>query len=87
MEKRRPWVSELILKRGTGESGIFIVERFFRHGRVRLFVWLAVAMTVAPLALLALHTVLQRRAILRGVAQQRAREARMRAAQAQQEAA
>ncbi|MBZ3672228.1 heme exporter protein CcmD [Salmonella enterica subsp. enterica serovar Senftenberg] len=50
------------------------------------FVWLAVAMTVAPLALLALHTVLQRRAILRGVAQ-RAREARMRAAQAQQEAA
>ncbi|SUH12510.1 heme exporter protein C [Salmonella enterica subsp. enterica] len=30
MEKRRPWVSELILKRGTGESGIFIVERFFR---------------------------------------------------------
>ncbi|OSJ41764.1 hypothetical protein K793_23158, partial [Salmonella enterica subsp. enterica serovar Newport str. SHSN003] len=31
--------------------------------------------------------VLQRRAILRGVAQQRAREARMRAAQAQQEAA
>ncbi|KNN46755.1 cytochrome C biogenesis protein CcmD, partial [Salmonella enterica subsp. enterica serovar Saintpaul] len=42
---------------------------------------------LAPLALLALHTVLQRRAILRGVAQQRAREARMRAAQAQQEAA
>ncbi|WP_394158822.1 hypothetical protein [Salmonella enterica] len=35
-------------------------------------------MTVAPLALLALHTVLP---------QQRAREARMRAAQAQQEAA
>ncbi|SUG82554.1 heme exporter protein C, cytochrome c-type biogenesis protein [Salmonella enterica subsp. enterica] len=35
-------------------------------------------MTVAPLVLLALHTVLQRRAILRGVAQQRAREARMR---------
>ncbi|EAB9356388.1 heme exporter protein CcmD, partial [Salmonella enterica subsp. enterica serovar Derby] len=37
--------------------------------------------------LLALHTVLQRRAILRGVALQRAREARMRTAQAQQEAA
>ncbi len=32
MEKRRPWVSELILKRGTGESGIFIVERFFAMG-------------------------------------------------------
>lgn len=53
-------------------------------GGYAFFVWLAVAMTVA---LLALHTVLQRRAILRGVAQQRAREARMRAAQAQQEAA
>nr|WP_269836323.1 heme exporter protein CcmD [Salmonella enterica] len=39
-------------------------------GGYAFFVWLAVAMTVAPLALLALHTVLQRRAILRGVAQQ-----------------
>ncbi|EFS0020586.1 heme exporter protein CcmD [Salmonella enterica] len=57
---------------------------FFAMGGYAFFVWLAVAMTVAPLALLALHTVLQRRAILRGVAQQRAR---MRAAQAQQEAA
>ncbi|EDQ3527604.1 heme exporter protein CcmD [Salmonella enterica subsp. enterica serovar Norwich] len=56
---------------------------FFAMGGYAFFVWLAVAMTVAPLALLALHTVLQRRAILRGVA----REARMRAAQAQQEAA
>ncbi|ECX5391836.1 heme exporter protein CcmD [Salmonella enterica] len=55
---------------------------FFAMGEYAFFVWLAVAMTVAPLAL---HTVLQRRAILRGVAQQRAREARMRAAQAQQE--
>ncbi|QUI97857.1 heme exporter protein CcmD [Salmonella enterica subsp. enterica serovar Weltevreden] len=42
-------------------------------------------MTVAPLALLALHTVLQRRAILRARVV-RAREARC-AAQAQQEAA
>ncbi|EDQ6026664.1 heme exporter protein CcmD [Salmonella enterica subsp. enterica serovar Vom] len=57
---------------------------FFAMGGYAFFVWLAVAMTVAPLAL---HTVLQRRAILRGVAQQQAREARMRAAQAQQEAA
>ncbi|EBW9546981.1 heme exporter protein CcmD [Salmonella enterica subsp. enterica serovar Mississippi] len=56
---------------------------FFAMGGYAFFVWLAVAMTVAPLVL---HTVLQRRAILRGVAQQRAREARMRAAQAQQEA-
>ncbi|EIT8809884.1 heme exporter protein CcmD [Salmonella enterica] len=63
---------------------------FFAMGGYAFFVWLAVAMTVAPLVplvLLALHTVLQRRAILRGVAQQQAREARMRAAQAQQEAA
>ncbi|EFR7659389.1 heme exporter protein CcmD [Salmonella enterica] len=45
---------------------------FFAMGGYAFFVWLAVAMTVAPLALLA---------------QQRAREARMRAAQAQQEAA
>ncbi|EAZ4407914.1 heme exporter protein CcmD [Salmonella enterica] len=59
---------------------------FFAMGGYAFFVWLAVA-PLAPLALLALHTVLQRRAILRGVAQQRAREARMRAAQAQQEAA
>lgn len=57
---------------------------FFAMGGYAFFVWLAVAITVAPLAL---HTVLQRRAILRGVAQQQAREARMRAAQAQQEAA
>lgn len=55
-------------------------------GGYAFFVWLAVA-PLALLALLALHTVLQRRAILRGVVQQQAREARMRAAQAQQEAA
>lgn len=41
-------------------------------GGYAFYVWLAVAMTVAPLAALALHTVLQRRAILRGVAQQEA---------------
>ncbi|WP_183044638.1 heme exporter protein CcmD, partial [Salmonella enterica] len=33
---------------------------FFAMGGYAFFVWLAVAMTVAPLALLALHTVLQR---------------------------
>ncbi|ECG8590461.1 heme exporter protein CcmD [Salmonella enterica subsp. salamae] len=60
---------------------------FFAMGGYALYVWLAVAMTVVPLAALALHTVLQRRAILRGVAQQHAREARRRAAQAPQEAA
>lgn len=45
-------------------------------GGYAFFVWLAVAMTVAPLALLALHTVLQRRAILRGVAWRSSRRAR-----------
>lgn len=58
----------------------------FRNGRLRLFVWLAVVMTVIPLVVLVVHSVMQHRAILRGVAQQRAREARLRAAQ-QQEAA
>lgn len=56
-------------------------------GGYAFFVWLAVAMTLVPLAALVLHTFFQHRAILRGVAQQRAREARMRAAQAQREAA
>lgn len=45
-------------------------------GGYAFFVWLAVAMTVAPLALLALHTVLQRRAILRGVPHRRNRRPR-----------
>ncbi|EHS7243385.1 heme exporter protein CcmD [Salmonella enterica] len=54
---------------------------FFAMGGYAFYVWLAVAMTVVPLAALALHTVLQRRAILRDVACSRAREARMRAAQ------
>lgn len=58
----------------------------FRNGRLRLFVWLAVVMTVIPLVVLVVHSVMQHRAILRGVAQQRAREARLRVAQ-QQEAA
>ncbi len=43
-------------------------------GGYAFFVWLAVAMTVA-LALLALHTVLQRRAILRGAAGARGADA------------
>ncbi|MCR5946101.1 heme exporter protein CcmD [Salmonella enterica subsp. houtenae] len=54
---------------------------FFAMGGYAFYVWLAVAMTVVPLAALALHTVLQRRTILRDVARARAREARMRAAQ------
>ena len=61
-------------------------NEFFAMGGYAFFVWLAVAMTVIPLAVLVVHSVMQHRAILRGVAQQRAREARLRAAQ-QQEAA
>jgi heme exporter protein D len=59
-------------------------NEFFAMGGYAFFVWLAVVMTVIPLVVL--HSVMQHRAILRGVAQQRAREARLRAAQ-QQEAA
>ncbi|MCX8977094.1 heme exporter protein CcmD [Citrobacter portucalensis] len=60
---------------------------FFAMGGYALYVWLAVAMSVIPLVVLVLHSALQHRAILRGVAQQRAREARMRAVQVQREAA
>lgn len=88
MEKRPPVGERTDTEKGAPVSPAFSSwSDFFAMGGYAFFVWLAVAMTVAPLALLALHTVLQRRAILRGVAQQRAREARMRAAQAQQEAA
>ena len=60
---------------------------FFAMGGYALYVWLAVAMSVIPLVVLVVHSTLQHRAILHGVAQQRAREARMRAAQVQREAA
>ena len=60
---------------------------FFAMGGYALYVWLAVAMSVIPLVVLVVHSTLRHRAILRGVAQQRAREARMRAAQVQREAA
>ncbi|MDN8599459.1 heme exporter protein CcmD [Citrobacter sp. S2-9] len=60
---------------------------FFAMGGYAFYVWLAVVMTLIPLVALVLHTALQHRAILRGVAQQNAREARMRAVQTQQEAA
>ncbi len=55
-------------------------------GGYAFYVWLAVAMTVVPVAILVAQSAMRHRAILRHVAQQRAREARMRAAQAQQEA-
>ncbi|MGL4428944.1 MAG: heme exporter protein CcmD [Silvania sp.] len=61
-------------------------SEFFAMGGYAFYVWLAVAMTVIPLAILVAHTALQHRAILRGIAQQCARESRMRAAQAQEAA-
>ncbi|WP_436856558.1 heme exporter protein CcmD [Citrobacter tructae] len=62
-------------------------SEFFAMGGYAFYVWLAVAMSVIPMAVLVIHTATRHRAILRDVAQQRAREARMQAAQAQQEAA
>ncbi|NBA69786.1 heme exporter protein CcmD, partial [Salmonella enterica subsp. arizonae serovar 41:z4,z23:-] len=59
---------------------------FFAMGGYAFYVWLAVAMTVVPVAILVVQSAMQHRAILRHVARIRAREARMRAAQAQQEA-
>ena len=56
-------------------------------GGYAVYVWLAVVMSVIPLTVLVLHSARQHRTILRGVAQQSAREARRRAAQEQQEAA
>lgn len=64
----------------------FASRNEFSQWAVTPFVWLAVVMTVIPLVVLVVHSVMQHRAILRGVAQQLAREARLRAAQ-QQEAA
>lgn len=59
-------------------------NEFFAMGGYAFFVWLAVVMTVIPLVVLVVHSVMQHRAILRSVAQQRAREARLRAAQQQE---
>lgn len=57
---------------------------FFAMGGYAFYVWLAVAMTLIPLAIVVMHTAMQHRAILRGIAQQRVRESRLRAAQARE---
>lgn len=49
------------------------------HGYA-FYVWLAVALTVLPLAALVAHSATLHRVILRDIARQRAREARRRAA-------
>lgn len=53
---------------------------FFAMGGYAFYVWLAVAFTVVPLALLAAYTRWQRRALLADVRQQQARERRIKAA-------
>lgn len=58
---------------------------FFAMGGYAFYVWLAVAVTVIPMAILVVQSSMQHRTILRDIAQQRARETRMRAAQVQQE--
>ena len=54
---------------------------FLAMGGYAFYVWLAAALTVIPLMALVAHSVIQHRIILRGIVQQRAREARMRAVQ------
>ncbi len=49
-------------------------------GGYAFYVWLAVALTVLPLAALVAHSATLHRVILRDIARQRAREARRRAA-------
>lgn len=60
-------------------------SEFFAMGGYAFYVWLAVAMSIIPLVVLVIHTVTQHGAILRDVSRQRAREARLQAAQNQQE--
>lgn len=58
---------------------------FFAMGGYAFYVWLAVCFTVFPLLALSFHAWCQHRAILRGLQQQQAREARMRAAELRKE--
>ncbi|ELY6226665.1 heme exporter protein CcmD [Cronobacter muytjensii] len=55
---------------------------FFLMGGYAFYVWLAVAMTILPLALLVAHTLLARRALRREIAKREARERRRQHAQA-----
>ncbi len=58
---------------------------FFLMGGYAFYVWLAVAMTVLPLALLIAHTFHARRALRRDIARREARERRRQQAQADAE--
>lgn len=61
--------------------------QFFAMGGYAFYVWLAVACTLAPLAGLLLHTLLQRRRLLDEIRQRQLREQRIRAAKAKKAAA
>lgn len=52
---------------------------FFAMGGYAFYVWLAVLMTIIPMAMLIVHSAMQHHTILRDIARQRAREVRMRA--------
>ncbi|EGT4275808.1 heme exporter protein CcmD [Cronobacter sakazakii] len=54
---------------------------FFLMGGYAFYVWLAVAMTVIPLAMLITHTRLARRALRRDIAKRQARERRRKASE------
>ncbi|AUX73271.1 heme exporter protein CcmD [Erwinia pyrifoliae] len=55
-------------------------QDFFAMGGYALYVWLAVAFTLIPLAALVVHTCWQRRRLLDDIRQRRAREQRIQAA-------
>ncbi|WP_369310359.1 heme exporter protein CcmD [Providencia rettgeri] len=58
---------------------------FFAMGGYGFYVWLAVALTLIPIFLLCVHTVIQRKMIINGIIQQQAREQRQKAAKARRE--
>lgn len=51
-------------------------QAFFAMGGYAFYVWLATALTLLPLSILIGHTLWQRRALLREIGQQQAREQR-----------
>ncbi|CAK8741840.1 hypothetical protein SODG_005158 [Sodalis praecaptivus] len=60
------------------ERGIFFLAGLSGDGRLRLYVWLAVAVTLLSLAVLLGHTLMARRQLLRAIRRQQARAERRR---------
>ncbi|HDN2511186.1 MULTISPECIES: heme exporter protein CcmD [Providencia] len=58
---------------------------FFAMGGYGFYVWLAVALTLIPILLLCVHTVIQRKMIINAIIQQQAREQRQKTARARRE--